>query len=123
MQRTALWGQLATQQIGALGAYLFSLFLAVLTGYGFRMKCIIIAYTLLMLAFAGAYWSLDLPPPHISTFWQALSLSVTAFHGRVFSNPFLLTEPQLVVTALEAIFGLGIEGVFIAMLTQRFFNR
>jgi hypothetical protein len=29
----------------------------------------------------------------------------------------------VVITAIEAIVGLVIEGVFIAMLTQRFFNR
>jgi hypothetical protein len=120
MQRKALWWQLRSRKFSKLGSYLFSLFLAVLTGYGFRMWRIIAAYTLLILAFAGAYWSLDLQTPHIYTFWQALILSVTAFHGRVFSNPFLLTEPQIVVTAIEAIFGLVIEGVFIAMLTQRF---
>lgn len=123
MQRKALWWRLRTTQVSALGSYLFSLFLAVLTGYGFRMWRIIAAYLLLILTFAGAYWSLDLQTPHIYTYWQALILSVTAFHGRVFSNPFLLTEPQIIVTAIEAIFGLVIEGVFIAMLTQRFFNR
>lgn len=123
MQRKALWWQLRNRRFRALGAYLFALFLEVLTGYGFRLWRIIAAYTFLILAFAGAYWSLDLQTPHIYTFWQALILSVTAFHGRVFSNPFLLTEPQIVVTAIEAIFGLVIEGVFIAMLTQRFFNR
>lgn len=123
MQRKALWWHSRGREFSMLGSYLFSLFLAVLTGYGFRMWRIIAAYTLLILAFAGAYWSLDLQTPHIYTFWQALILSVTAFHGRVFSNPFLLTEPQIVVTAIEAIFGLVIEGVFIAMLTQRFFNR
>ena len=123
MQRKALWWQLRNKQLSTLGPYLFSLFLAVLTGYGFRMWRIIAAYALLILTFAGAYWSLDLQTPHIYSFWQALILSVTAFHGRVFSNPFLLTEPQIVVTAIEAIFGLVIEGVFIAMLTQRFFTR
>jgi uncharacterized protein YjbI with pentapeptide repeats len=44
IQRKALWWQLRNKQFGALGAYLFSLFLAVLTGYGFRMWRIVAAY-------------------------------------------------------------------------------
>ncbi len=124
MQRKALWWQLRNRKFGKLGSYLFSLFLAVLTGYGFRMWRIIVAYALLNLAFAGTYWLLDLDrDPQPFSFWQAIILSVTAFHGRVFSNPFNLSDPQIVVTAMEAILGLVIEGVFIAMLTQRFFNR
>jgi hypothetical protein len=123
MQRKALWWQLRSGKASKLGSWLFSLFLAVLTGYGFRLGRIIVAYVLLILAFAGAYWGLDLQRPQTISYWQAIILSVTAFHGRVFSNPFTLSDPQIVVTAVEAIVGLVIEGVFIAMLTQRFFNR
>jgi hypothetical protein len=50
-------------------------------------------------------------------------VSVTAFHGRVFSSSFLPGSPQSTVTAFEAVTGLIFEGVFIAMLTQRFFGR
>lgn len=111
-------------RIDKLGAYLFSLFLVVVTGYGFKMRRIIFTYILLILVFAGVYWGQDLHrQPQPFSFWQAIILSVTAFHGRVFSNPFNLSDPQIVFTALEAIVGLVIEGVFIAMLTQRFFNR
>lgn len=120
-----LFGLKGVVTIGRLfGSYFFSWFLAVLTGYGHRMSRIVLTYVLLILAFAGAYWSLDLHrQPQPFSYWQAIILSVTAFHGRVFFNPFNLSDPQIVVTALEAIVGLVIEGVFIAMLTQRFFNR
>jgi uncharacterized protein YjbI with pentapeptide repeats len=50
-------------------------------------------------------------------------LSITAFHGRVFSSPFLPDTPQSIVTAAEAVVGFTFEGIFIAMLTQRFFGR
>jgi hypothetical protein len=61
-------------------------------------------------------------PPHLA--WtQALIVSVTAFHGRVFSSSFLPGSPQSTVAAFEAVTGLIFEGVFIAMLTQRFFGR
>ena len=73
---------------------------------------------------AVAYYVLGLSyEPHLS-FLDALLISITAFHGRVFSEPFLRPgEPQLWVTAFEAVMGLVIEGVFIAMLTQKFFGK
>lgn len=79
-----------------------------------------------MAAFALAYWSAGLQQPHDLSYWQALAVSITAFHGRVFPSPFTkdaLDSAQIWVTALAAICGLVIEGVFIAMLTQRYFNR
>lgn len=114
---------LALQGGKKLGPYLFSLLLALLTGYGYRMWRILIAYVLLILLFAGLYYGLDLNHlPHINL-PDALILSVTAFHGRVFSSPFQLGSPQGVVTACEAVIGFLFEGIFIAMLTQRFFGR
>lgn len=123
MQRKALWWRLRSRKFSKFGSYLFSVFLAALTGYGFRMWRIVAAYALIVLAFATAYWGLGFQAPPNLSFPQAIIVSVTAFHGRVFANPFTLNEPQIAVTALEAIFGLVIEGVFIAMLTQRFFSR
>jgi hypothetical protein len=119
LQRKAL----ALQWRGKSGAYLFSLLLALLTGYGYRMERIIIAYVLRVSLFASLYYGFGLShPPHRS--WvDALILSITAFHGRVFSSPFLLGTPQSMVTACEAVIGFTFEGIFIAMLTQRFFGR
>jgi len=68
--------------------YSFSWFLAVLTGYGYRMWRIIVAYLLLIFIFATAYWGLGVQHPRDISFWTAIVVSVTAFHGRVFSNPF-----------------------------------
>lgn len=107
-----------------LGQYLFSLFLAALTGYGYRMWRILVAYALLNVLFASLYYVFGViyAPPHLA--WaQALLVSITAFHGRVFSSAFLPGSPQSTVTAFEAVTGLIFEGVFIAMLTQRFFGR
>ncbi len=111
------------QGASKLGSYLFSLLLALLTGYGYRMWRIVVAYGLLISFFAALYYGFGLShPPHISMV-EALILSITAFHGRVFSSPFLSDSPQAIVTAFEAISGLIFEGIFIAMLTQRFFGR
>ncbi|HLV99911.1 MAG TPA: hypothetical protein VKT82_14675 [Ktedonobacterales bacterium] len=119
-----LVGSLSSQRRGRkFLAYLFSGFLATLAGYGFRLERILIAYALLITGFAAAYHVLGNFYPPTLPWNDAFVLSITAFHGRVFSSPFMLGSPQGWVTALEAIFGLVIEGVFIAMLTQRFFNR
>jgi len=114
---------LALQGRNKFGSYLFSLLLALLTGYGYRMWRIVVVYVLLVSLFAGLYYVFGLShPPHMG--WlEALILSITAFHGRVFSSPFLPDSPQSIVTACEAIVGFTFEGIFIAMLTQRFFNR
>jgi Pentapeptide repeats (8 copies) len=118
LQRKALFRQ------GKLGRWAFSLALAALAGYGHRMGRILLAY-LLVIGFAAlAYWTLGvagygpLLAPH-----EALLVSVTAFHGRVFAEAFQVSSPAAWVAAAEAVLGLLIEGVFIAMLTQRFFSR
>ena len=105
-----------------LGSYLFSLFLAMLTGYGHRMWRILIAYALLISLFATLYFTLSQGQPHPMNVLDSIILSITAFHGRVFSSPFSLGSLSGVVAACEAITGLLFEGIFIAMLTQRFFG-
>lgn len=119
LQRKVFW----LQGIATGGQYLFSLFLALLTGYGYRMWRIVVVYALANVVFASLYYSLGLGhPPHL-TWIQALVVSITAFHGRVFSTPFPPDSPQVTVTAFEAATGLIFEGTFIAMLTQRFFGK
>jgi hypothetical protein len=77
----------------------------------------------LITLFSILYYSFGLIyPPHING-QEAVILSVTAFHGRVFSSPFQLDSPQGIIAACEAICGILFEGIFIAMLTQRFFSR
>jgi uncharacterized protein YjbI with pentapeptide repeats len=104
--------------------YSGSAMLALLAGYGYRMWRILVAYLLIVLLCAGAYFVLGVYyEPHL-TLLEAVLTSITAFHGRVFSEPFLQPgEPQLWVTAFEAVAGLVVEGVFIAMLTQKFFGK
>jgi len=118
LQREVLWKQ------KKFGRGFFSGFLALVAGYGYRMERILFTYAIAVSLFAVAYFMLGMYyEPHLS-FLDAVLTSVTAFHGRVFSEPFLRPgEPQLWVTAFEAVAGLVIEGVFIAMLTQRFFGR
>jgi hypothetical protein len=117
LQRKVLWLQ------RDIGKWFFSLLLALLAGYGYRMGRIIIAYLLVVFICATAYFVLGrYYTPHLSLV-QAVLESITAFHGRVFLELFASDTPQIWVTAFEAVAGLLIEGVFIAMLTQRFFGK
>lgn len=118
LQRKILWRQ------GKPGRWFFSLMLGTLAGYGYRLGRILLAYLMVVGIAAAAYWALGalghgLPlAPH-----EAILVSITAFHGRVFSETFQVASPQAWVAAGEAIMGLVVEGIFIAMLTQRFFNK
>ena len=129
LQKTVLWFHLThrhvrfRQRMRTGGGWFFSWFLYLLTGYGYRMWRILAAYLLIVSLCAGVYFVLGMSyPPHVSLL-QALLESITAFHGRVFSEVFASDTPQIWVTAFEAVAGLVIEGVFIAMLTQRFFGK
>lgn len=117
LQRKVLWKQRDA------GKWLFSMLLALLAGYGYRIWHILAAYLVVVSVCAVAYFVLGLSfTPHLSLL-QAYLESIIAFHGRVFAELFLPNTPQIWVTAFEAVAGLVIEGVFIAMLTQRFFGK
>lgn len=117
LQRKVLWKK------REFGKWFFSLLLALLAGYGYRMWRIIAAYIIIVSLCALAYFFLGFYyAPHLPL-QVAFLESITAFHGRVFSGLFAPNTPQIWVTAFEAIAGLVIEGVFIAMLTQRFFGK
>jgi len=118
LQRKALLRQ------GRIGRWAFSWLLGALAGYGYRMGRILLAYLLVVGLAALAYWGLGVwgYGPRLAP-QEALLVSVTAFHGRVFAEAFQVSSPAAWVAAGEAVLGLVIEGVFIAMLTQRFFSR
>jgi hypothetical protein len=117
LQRKVLWRQ------HEFGRWLFSMLLALLSGYGYRIWRILASYVVVVLVFALAYFVFGIYyPPHLPLV-QAFLESITAFHGRVFLEQFSPNTPQIWFTAFEAILGLIIEGVFIAMLIQRFFGK
>lgn len=105
------------------GSYLVSLLLDVLTGYGYRMGRMVVAYVALISFFAALYYGFGQAGASHIGLREAVVLSITSFHGRVFSSPFTVNSPQSVVTAAEAITGFLFEGIFIAMLAQRVFGR
>lgn len=57
------------------------------------------------------------------SWYEALILSVSSFHGRGFFQPLeSLGDPIAALAAIEAMIGLLIEISFIATFTQRFFG-
>ncbi len=109
------------------GRWLFSWLLAVTSGYGYHMRNILLTYAVTVLAFAGIYFVIGIPNEGAHTIWQAaldaLLISFTAIHGRIFLEQLNVFSVQDWVAAVESVFGIVIESIFAAMLIQRFFNR
>ena len=100
-------------------SYVFSIFLDVLAGYGYKPGRSVFIYLLVIAAFATCYATLGHLTPT-----EGLIFSVTSFHGRGFlPGPFTLGSSVTALAALEAVLGLFIEISFIATFTQRFFGR
>ncbi len=117
MQRTIY------RQEGNWGRYLFSWFLWLVAGYGYRPLRSFLAYLVIIMGFMGLYLlNAHFVAPHL-TWDEALVLSVSSFHGRgFFSQNITLGDTYARLAALEAVFGLLIEISFIATFTQRFFG-
>lgn len=108
------------------GAYLFSVLLAVLAGYGYRLKRIAITYMVVVALFAGAFLAQGIfagGPLGVQQIFDAAQISLNAIHGRVFFAQFHLDTLQSWLATTESVFGIVIEGVFVAMLVQRFFGK
>jgi uncharacterized protein YjbI with pentapeptide repeats len=114
--------------------YVFSMFLDLLAGYGFKPVRSVIVYLLTIVIFASLYYAIGQAMLEQLTPLGSLVLSLTSFHGRGFfpglnnsSNPngiiYTLDNPLIVLAAVEAVIGLIIEISFIATFTQRFFGK
>ena len=120
LRRKALWLERAP------GRWLLSWLLAALAGYGYRLQRILITYALTLAAFALAYYVIGLPNEHAPTLLQqvadAFQVSLTAIHGRTFFEQFGIGSTLAWIAAIESVCGIVIEGIFVAMLVQRFFG-
>jgi len=108
----------------SIGPFLFSCFLDVLAGYGYKPGRTLVAYLSIILGFGLLYFlSGQDVEPHYSPLY-ALLVSIISFHGRgFFPSGFLPTMPMVVLGACEAIIGVTIEISFIATFTQRYFGK
>jgi hypothetical protein len=117
LQQQVLWHQ------RKLGAYIFARFLDGLAGYGYKPVRSLIAYLLVILGFAVAYWLVGPMEGHAFLPDGALVFSLTSFHGRGFFPGGIDLENWITrLAATEAVIGLLIEISFIATFTQRFFG-
>ena len=109
---------------GRLFRWLFSWFLYIIAGYGYRPLRTLFWYLAVILGFAFLYIHLGHINGQPFEFDEALVFSVTSFHGRgFFPGGIALDDPITVLAAFEAFTGLVIEVSFIATFTQRFFAR
>jgi hypothetical protein len=115
----------------AIGPWLFSWLLNLVSGYGDKPGRALACYLAVVGTFTAAYWAMtnqvfgfiQSQSAHLA-WYEALVLSISSFHGRGFFPSMLsLGDPIALVAAAEAIIGLVIELVFIATFTQRFFAR
>jgi hypothetical protein len=133
--RLAYRAQVLQRQVflrqGHLGRALGYWSLDLISGHGFKPRRSFITYTLVIFAFAAAFFTLGTGVfdigghDAINSPLSALVFSVTSFHGRGFfpGSGLTLDDPITVLAAVEAILGLFIEITFIATFTQRFFAR
>src|SRR6266480_1297229 len=103
--------------------YLFSGFLDLLAGYGYKPGRSLIWYFVIIFGFAIAYFVFGQLPP----FPDALVFSMMAFHGRGFfpnlNDVKNLHTPLVVFAACEGVIGLFIEISFIATFTRKYFGK
>jgi uncharacterized protein YjbI with pentapeptide repeats len=109
------------------GQWLFSVLLFLMAGYGYRIGRIIIAYAIIVAAFAAAFLASDVVSGQsalsVPSALDAMQISLNAIHGRVFFAQFGLDTLQSWLATAESIVGIVVEGVFVAMLIQKFFGR
>ena len=119
-QYKGLWKKIQEFEIKVqkFGSFIFSLFLAGLTGYGFKPGRWLIVYLGTITVFAVFHYFLGMPH---TTWLSAFAISVLNLHGRPFLNP----PPGLegVIDIVEAFFGLVIEAVLVAIITQRILRK
>jgi len=110
--------------------YVFSLFLDVIAGYGYKPMRTLCWYLAVVIGFATIYSYIGQGQiPQLPNL-DPLVLSIVSFHGRGFfpslgdsQHPLTLHSPIAVLGALEAVIWLVIEISFIATFTQRFFGK
>ena len=118
LERAALW------HARKYGAWLFSLLLDLVAGYGERPGRIFAAYLAVVVSFAVALGLVthlvETKLAHLS--WdEALVLSLTSFHGRgFFPGSLPLGDWVARLGAAEAVLGLFIELILIATFSKRF---
>jgi uncharacterized protein YjbI with pentapeptide repeats len=99
-----------------------SFLLDIICGYGYKPVRILIVYVVTILVFARIYATYA-PQPHAPHGWNTIWFSMIAFHGRgIISGDINPNARILWVPALEAVIGLGIEALLVAVIIRRLFR-
>jgi len=127
LARGVLWFQTRArgvpfrQRVQSLGTWLFSWFLNVVAGYGYKpLRCFVI-YLLALTVFTLAHYTVGAIDGQPLTFLNALAVSVQSLHGRLFS--FQSSDPQTLLNTIEAVVRLFIEAIVVAVITQRILGK
>lgn len=110
------------------GAWVLSGLLDLVAGYGEAPGRIFVAYFVVILSFAAAYFGITnfggtvlVSHSTALTWYEGIVLSLSSFHGRgFFPQTINLGDPVAIVAALEAVCGLFIELILIATFSKRF---
>jgi uncharacterized protein YjbI with pentapeptide repeats len=103
-----------------LGQYLFSWFLDLIVGYGYRPGRTLFWYLAVIVGFTIAYFAFGRLSP-----LEAFIFSLTSFHGRGFfpESTSYLNDARAILAVFEAVIGFLIEASLIATFTQRFIGK
>jgi uncharacterized protein YjbI with pentapeptide repeats len=111
------------------GRWLISWLFAALSGYGYRLWRIFVAYGLVLAVLAAIFLALGVhsfadagAEPWYQALWDSFLVSLSAIHGRAVFEQLGAWTPAAWVAAIESVVGIVIEGVFVAMLIQRLFR-
>ncbi|OLD80477.1 MAG: hypothetical protein AUG54_05205 [Ktedonobacter sp. 13_1_20CM_4_53_7] len=105
-------------------SYLFSLFLDLLAGHGYKPWRSFVAYLMVIITFATGYYVIGHAVGPAMSPLGSFVFSMTSFHGRgFFPGGIGLDDPLTALAALEAFVGLLLEVTLIATLTQRLFRK
>jgi pentapeptide repeat protein len=123
-----IWARLFSRQFYTapvfFGRWLFSWVLGTFAGYDDYFGRLLVTYLLTVGAFAAAMFVVSGRAASPDTIRDVLVLSITSFHGRGVQPPGLplagvVGDALATLTAIEAFFGLFIEGIFIAAFTRQ----
>lgn len=117
-------GRVAERMELHLFKWLGSWLLDFLANYGERPSRVVSVYIVAVVAFAAEIYFLGHAHGRIPDLLSAMVFSITSFHGRGFfpSATFNLNDAVTVCAAIEAVFGLFTEGLFVAAFSRRFLD-
>lgn len=105
------------QRIHSLSAFMLSLTLDLISGYGTKVERCLYTYVITVMLFTIAHYLIGLDTHQTLSIWGALAMSIQSLHGRNFS--FQPSGPQVTLNTVEAVVGLLLESLVVSIITRR----